>query len=157
VGIFDDEARKRANDQVEQVRVDAQREVDRSKIAHDVANDQIERARSDTHDEGERSNIVYDIAHDLQNDEASRPEKYGASFIIDLNTISITTPHRTLTIVCNSSDEFYLGEVFGFQTKARDIPRPEFSILEGERVNKSEMARRVLAWHALTELRKQPS
>ena len=36
VGIFDDEARKLANEQAEQARSQAQREVERSKIAHAI-------------------------------------------------------------------------------------------------------------------------
>lgn len=123
MGIFDDEARKLANERAAEARSAAQRE-------------------------GEGSNIAHAIADELQNDEASRPENYGASLSIHLNTItiSIRTRNRTLTIVCNESDEFYLRDTFGLPTQIRDTPPPPISTREGEPVSKSEMARRVLTW-----------
>ena len=122
MGIFDDEARKMAEEAEQKAQSEAERADGLNRIARGIAGD-------------------------LQTDVVRRAAAKGTTIDTSIhgNVVRLTIGHRTLEIVCEGPDAFQLSDHnSGFQ--ARVTSQPPRQIGTRAPISKSDMARRVLDW-----------
>jgi hypothetical protein len=121
MGIFDDEARKMAE------------EVDK-------------RIQASTKDANALNLIARSIVRDLSTDSVSASQLEGIAVIVHRNVIRFTSRHRTLEVVCKSPDTFNLIDRLKGQQAQITVEPPLPLGTRGTPIDRGDMARRVLTW-----------
>ena len=114
--------------------------------ARKMADEAARQARSDMDRANETNQIARDVSEELLTHLASHSQAEGIDISVHGSIVRVTTRHRALEIVCEGPEAFHLNDsVNGFQTQVMtQLPRPIGT--RGTPITRSEMARRVLAW-----------